>query len=140
MPALEAAGTERYPRTLPSQVGIPKAAESTVVVGCFNDLDAVETVIRRNANELACVLAEPILADAGIIPPVPGFLEGLRQICDENEVLLIFDEVITGFRVSLGGAQELYGGNAGHHLRGQGARRRHAGGGGVRRQEGDHGA
>jgi glutamate-1-semialdehyde 2,1-aminomutase len=55
------------------------------------------------------VLAEPILGDAGIIPPVPGFLQGLRRICDENDVVLIFDEIITGFRVSLGGAQELYG-------------------------------
>ena len=109
MPALAAAGTERFPRTLPSQAGIPKSAEDVVIIGCFNDLEAVEAVIRRNAGELACVLAEPILADAGIIPPEPGFLEGLRRICDENSVLLIFDEIITGFRVSLGGAQELYG-------------------------------
>ncbi|MFA4965079.1 MAG: aminotransferase class III-fold pyridoxal phosphate-dependent enzyme [Thermoleophilia bacterium] len=109
MPALEAAGTERYPRTLPSQAGIPKAVEGTVVVGCFNDLDAAEALIKRNADQLAAVLSEPILADAGIIPPEPGFLEGLRRICDENGVLLIFDEIITGFRVSLGGAQELYG-------------------------------
>jgi glutamate-1-semialdehyde 2,1-aminomutase len=109
VPALEAAGTERFPRTLPSQVGIPKATESTVIIGCFNDLDAVETLIKRHRDELACVLAEPILADAGIIPPERGFLEGLRRVCDENDVLLVFDEVITGFRVSLGGAQELYG-------------------------------
>jgi glutamate-1-semialdehyde 2,1-aminomutase len=107
--AMEAAGTERVPRVLPSSAGIPKALEDTMVIGCFNDLDAVETVIKRSRDELACVLAEPILADAGIIPPVPGFLEGLRRICDENGVLLIFDEIITGFRVSLGGAQELYG-------------------------------
>jgi len=78
-------------------------------VGCFNDLDSAEQLIRRNADELAAVLSEPILADAGIIPPEPGFLEGLRRVCDENGVLLIFDEIITGFRVSLGGAQELYG-------------------------------
>ena len=90
------------------RAGIPKALEDTMVIGCFNDLDAVETVIKRNRDQLACVLAEPILADAGIIPPEPGFLEGLRRICDDNGVLLIFDEIITGFRVSLGGAQELY--------------------------------
>ena len=106
--AMGAAGTERFPRVLPSSAGIPRALEDTMVIGCFNDLDAVETVIKRNRDQLACVLAEPILADAGIIPPVPGFLEGLRRICDENGVLLIFDEIITGFRVSLGGAQELY--------------------------------
>ena len=66
-------------------------------------------MIKRNAGQLAAVLAEPILADAGIIPPEPGFLEGLRTICTDNDVLLIFDEIITGFRVSLGGAQERYG-------------------------------
>ena len=109
VPALEAAGTEKFPRTLPSLAGIPRTFEDNVIVGCFNDLDSAEQLIRRNADQLAAVLAEPILADAGIIPPVPGFLEGLRRICDECGVLLIFDEVITGFRVSLGGAQELYG-------------------------------
>ncbi len=109
MPALEAASTERFPRTLPSMAGIPRAVEETVIVGCFNDLDSAEELIRRNAGELAAVLSEPILADAGIIPPEPGFLEGLRRLCDEYGVLLIFDEIITGFRVALGGAQELYG-------------------------------
>ena len=109
VPALEAAGPEKFPRTLPSLAGIPRAFEDTVVVACFNDLDSAETLIKRHAHELAAVLAEPILADAGIIPPEPGFLQGLRRICDENGVLLIFDEIITGFRVSLGGAQELYG-------------------------------
>jgi glutamate-1-semialdehyde 2,1-aminomutase len=108
VPALEAAGIERFPRTLPSQNGIPKAVEETMIIGCFNDLDSAETIIKRNRDQLAAVLSEPILADAGIIPPEPGFLEGLRRICDENGVLLIFDEIITGFRVSLGGAQELY--------------------------------
>jgi len=107
--AMAAAGTERYPRTLPSSAGIPRALEATMVIAPFNDLDAVETLIKRHRDELACVLAEPILADAGIIAPVPGFLEGLRTICDENGVLLVFDEIITGFRVALGGAQELYG-------------------------------
>jgi glutamate-1-semialdehyde 2,1-aminomutase len=109
VPALGAAGSEKYPRTLPSLAGIPKAVEETIVVGCFNDLDSAETLIKRHKDELAAVLSEPILADAGIIPPEPGFLEGLRRLCDENDVLLIFDEIITGFRVSLGGAQERYG-------------------------------
>ena len=109
VPALEAAGPERFPRTLPSLAGIPRAFEDTVIVGCFNDLESAEILIKRHAHELAAVLSEPILADAGIIPPEPGFLEGLRRICTENDVLLIFDEIITGFRVSLGGAQELYG-------------------------------
>jgi glutamate-1-semialdehyde 2,1-aminomutase len=108
-PALDAAGPEKFPRTLPSLAGIPRAVEATVIVGCFNDLDSAETLIKRHAHELAAVLSEPILADAGIIPPEPGFLEGLRRICDENDVLLIFDEIITGFRVALGGAQERYG-------------------------------
>ncbi|HQG04391.1 MAG TPA: aspartate aminotransferase family protein [Thermoleophilia bacterium] len=109
MPDLETAGLEKYPRTLPSGAGIPKAVEDTVVVGCFNDLESVEELMRRHGHELAAVLAEPILADCGIIPPEPGFLEGLRRLCDEYGVLLIFDEIITGFRVALGGAQERYG-------------------------------
>ncbi len=108
-PPFDAAGYERYPRTVPSLGGIARASQESVIVGCFNDLDAVEKVVRRNAGQLAAVLAEPILADAGIIPPEPGFLEGLRTICTDNDILLIFDEIITGFRVSLGGAQELYG-------------------------------
>ncbi|NLE22773.1 MAG: glutamate-1-semialdehyde 2,1-aminomutase [Actinobacteria bacterium] len=109
VPAADAWGTEKFPRTLPSGAGIPRVMEETVVVAPFNDIEAVEVLVKRHRDQLACVLAEPILADAGIIQPVPGFLEGLRRICDENDVVLIFDEVITGFRVSLGGAQELYG-------------------------------
>lgn len=109
MPALEAAGREAFPRTLPSQAGIPKAVEDTVVIAPFNDIDAVEVLVKRNRDELAAVLAEPILSGAGVIAPLPGFLENLRRICDENDVVLIFDEIITGFRVSLGGAQEHYG-------------------------------
>ena len=107
--ALGAAGTEKYPVTQPSSAGIPKAVQDTVIVGCFNDLESAETLIKRHAHELAGVLSEPILADCGIIPPEPGFLEGLRKLCDEHGVLLIFDEIITGFRVALGGAQERYG-------------------------------
>ena len=107
-PPLDAAGYERFPRTVPSLGGIPRAAEEAIIVGCFNDLESAERIIKQNASELAAVLSEPILADAGIIPPEPGFLEGLRTICDDNGVLLIFDEIITGFRVALGGAQQLY--------------------------------
>jgi len=109
LPALGAAGTERYPRTLPAGAGIPRAVEETVIVGCFNDLEGVDKLLRRNADQLAAVLCEPVLASSGVIAPEPGFLEGLRRICDECGVLLIFDEVSTGFRVALGGAQELYG-------------------------------
>lgn len=108
-PPLEAAGRERFPRTLPSWPGVPKALEETVVVAPFNDIDAVEVLVRRHRDELACVVAEPVLSGAGVVPPAPGFLEGLRRICDENEAVLVFDEVVTGFRVALGGAQELYG-------------------------------
>ena len=107
-PPLDVAGYERFPRTVPSLGGIPSGAQSDVIVGCFNDLDSAEKIIKQRRGELAAVISEPILADAGIIPPVAGFLDGLRTICDDNGVLLIFDEVITGFRVSLGGAQELY--------------------------------
>jgi glutamate-1-semialdehyde 2,1-aminomutase len=107
-PPLEVAGFERFPRTVPSGGGIPGGAQSDVIVGCFNDLDGAERLIRQRRGELAAVISEPVLAGAGVIPPEQGFLDGLRRVCDENGVLLIFDEVMTGFRVSLGGAQELY--------------------------------
>lgn len=95
------------PFTLPESAGLnPKALEDTLVLP-FNDLDGVREVVE--SEDLACVILEPILGAGGFIPPEPGFLEGLRELCDESGTLLIFDEVITGFRLALGGAQELFG-------------------------------
>jgi glutamate-1-semialdehyde 2,1-aminomutase len=107
-PPLDVAGPERRPYTVRFGAGIPRVMEECVIAGPYNDLDAVEQIVRQNQGELAAILCEPIMANAGIIPPADGWLDGLRRICDETGVLLIFDEVITGFRVALGGAQELY--------------------------------
>ncbi len=84
-------------------LGIEAAAEGRVVP--YNDLEAVEGVIEG----AACVFVEPVAGNMGVVPPAPGFLEGLRGLCDESGALLVFDEVITGFRVARGGAQERYG-------------------------------
>ena len=75
----------------------------------FNDLEAVEKAVVENRDEIAAVIVEPVAGNMGVIPPAPGFLQGLRDITAEMGIVLIFDEVITGFRVSQGGAQALYG-------------------------------
>jgi glutamate-1-semialdehyde 2,1-aminomutase len=89
---------------IPSSPGVPAAVTAGTVVAPYNDLEAVEA-----AGELAAVLVEPVAGNMGVVPPEPGFLEGLRRICDETGALLVFDEVITGFRVARGGAQERFG-------------------------------
>ena len=75
----------------------------------YNNLSSVEALIAANKNEIACIIIEPVAGNMGCIPPVKGFLEGLRTLCDANNILLIFDEVMTGFRLAKGGVQELYG-------------------------------
>ncbi|MFZ1575989.1 MAG: glutamate-1-semialdehyde 2,1-aminomutase [Chromatiaceae bacterium] len=93
----------------PSSPGVPAAlAELTLTLG-YNDLDQVREVFARRSDDIACIIVEPVAGNMNCIPPVPGFLEGLRGICDAYGALLIFDEVMTGFRVALGGAQALYG-------------------------------
>ena len=84
----------------------PKTTEDTYAVP-YNDLEAAEEKAKK--HDLACIVLEPVMGAAGFITPEPGYLEGLREICDDNGALLIFDEVITGFRLGLGGAQEYYG-------------------------------
>lgn len=94
---------------LPDSPGVPRAlAELTVTVG-FNDLAAVEAVFAEQGERIACVIVEPVVGNAGFIPPEPGFLEGLRNVTRRYGALLVFDEVMTGFRVALGGAQERFG-------------------------------
>lgn len=84
----------------------PKTIEDTYAVP-YNDLEATEEQAKK--HDLACIILEPVMGAAGFLTPEPGYLEGLREICDENDALLIFDEVITGFRLGMGGAQEYYG-------------------------------
>ncbi len=93
----------------PDSAGIPAALAALTLTLPFNDLEAVRAAFAQHRGEIAAVILEPLPANAGLIPPEPGFLEGLRQICTEHGALLIFDEVMTGFRLGLGGAQELFG-------------------------------
>ena len=90
---------------IPSSPGVPDAVVADTVVVPFNDLDAVVGVVEG----AACVFVEPVAANMGVVPPAPGFLEGLRRLCDRSGALLVFDEVVTGFRIARGGAQERVG-------------------------------
>jgi len=92
----------------PSSEGVPSEVAKNTLVSRFNDEKIASKIIRDHSNELAGVIVEPVLGNIGPILPRPGFLETLRKVTEENEVLLIFDEVITGFRLSMGGAQEYY--------------------------------
>ena len=94
---------------LPSSPGVPRGAAGDTIVTAYNDVDAAAAAVERYGEGLAAVIVEPIAGNMGVVPPVPGFLEALRTLCDASGALLVFDEVITGFRVARGGAQELYG-------------------------------
>ena len=94
---------------LPSSPGVPRGAAGDTIVTAYNDVDAAAAAVERYGEGLAAVIVEPIAGNMGVVPPAPGFLEALRALCDASGALLVFDEVITGFRVARGGAQELYG-------------------------------
>lgn len=94
---------------LPDSPGVPAALANLTVSIPFNDLEAVEAVMKKEGGDIACLILEPVVGNMGVLPPEPGYLEGLRRLCDEHGVVLIFDEVMTGFRLALGGAQERYG-------------------------------
>jgi glutamate-1-semialdehyde 2,1-aminomutase len=94
---------------IPDTAGVPKSFADTTIALPFNDLDAVETAFRDKGGEIAAVIVEPVAGNMGCVPPKPGFLAGLRQITEKHGAILIFDEVMTGFRVNYGGAQKLYG-------------------------------
>jgi glutamate-1-semialdehyde 2,1-aminomutase len=94
---------------LPDSRGVPAALAALTLTLPFNDLDAVHALFRARGHEIAALIVEPVAGNMGVVPPAPGFLAGLREITARHGALLIFDEVITGFRLAYGGAQELYG-------------------------------
>ena len=94
---------------LSDSAGVPAAFAATTISVPFNDLAAVEQAFENHAGKIACVMVEPVAGNMGCVPPAPGFLEGLRSLCTKHGALLIFDEVMCGFRVAYGGAQTLYG-------------------------------
>src|SRR3990172_3993671 len=106
---LARAGSGAATFAIPDSLGVPGNVVDQTVVVPFNDLEAVRGQIEENPNRLAAVVVEPVAGNMGIVPPKEGFLRGLRDLCSRDGALLIFDEVITGFRVGPGGAQELYG-------------------------------
>jgi glutamate-1-semialdehyde 2,1-aminomutase len=106
---LVAAGSGLLTLGIPSTPGVTKGAAADTIVLPYNDLGPVREVLEREGEQVAAIILEPIAGNMGVVPPKSGFLAGLRALCDEFGVVLIFDEVISGFRVALGGAQELYG-------------------------------
>ncbi|WP_234568106.1 glutamate-1-semialdehyde 2,1-aminomutase [Rhodohalobacter sp. 614A] len=92
----------------PSSPGVTKGTAKDTLNADYNDLDSVEKLLKKNKDNVAAIIVEPVAGNMGCIPPQPGFLEGLRKLCDDYETVLIFDEVMTGFRLARGGAQERF--------------------------------
>jgi glutamate-1-semialdehyde 2,1-aminomutase len=108
-PDLARAGPDEQPRAVPASRGMPQASADLFIPLPWNDVGAVERALRDHAGEIAAVLTEPVMCNCGVIPPAPGYLEALRDLTREAGVLLIFDEVKTGFRLAIGGAVETFG-------------------------------
>ncbi len=103
------AGSGALTQGVPSSAGVPAAFAKHTLTLPFNDLAAVEQMLAEVGSEVACIIVEPVAGNMNCVPPAPGYLQGLREQCDKHGVVLIFDEVMTGFRVALGGAQAHYG-------------------------------
>jgi glutamate-1-semialdehyde 2,1-aminomutase len=106
---LASAGSGVATLGLPSSPGVPPATTKDTIVCKYNDVDAVASTVAEYGEGLAAIIVEPVAGNMGVVPPQPGFLQALRDLCDAAGALLIFDEVITGFRVARGGAQERFG-------------------------------
>jgi glutamate-1-semialdehyde 2,1-aminomutase len=106
---LASAGSGLATLGIPSSPGVPTGVAADTVVTIYNDSDATAAAVERFGEGLAAIVVEPVAGNMGVVPPAPGFLEALRALCDACGALLVFDEVITGFRVARGGAQERYG-------------------------------
>ncbi len=94
---------------VPNSPGVTAGTARDTLLAPYNNLNRVKELISENKGEIACIILEPVAGNMGCIPPVDGFLQGLRQLCNDNDILLVFDEVMTGFRLAAGGAQELFG-------------------------------
>jgi len=94
---------------IPTSMGVPGSVTAHTIVAPYNDAVAAAAAVAEYGEGLACIIVEPVAGNMGVVPPDPGFLQVLRKLCDASGALLVFDEVITGFRVARGGAQQLYG-------------------------------
>ncbi len=106
---LVGAGSGALTQGTPDSKGVTKGTAKDTLIAKYNDLESVRLLFESNDKEVAAVIVEPVAANMGVVPPDGGFLQGLRELCDKNGALLIFDEVITGFRLAVGGAQEYFG-------------------------------
>jgi len=102
-------GSGLLTENVPDSAGVPASYAAKTLIARYNDLDSVRELFDQHKDEIAALIVEPVAANMGVVPPQPGFLEGLRKITEENGTVLIFDEVITGFRLSYGGASQYYG-------------------------------
>lgn len=105
----QVAGSELAPVKVPESLGIPEDTLRNTIVIPWNDLDIVEKTIKKRANEIAAVITEPISMNYGVVLPEEGYLEGIRELTEAHDIVMIMDEVVTGFRLALGGAQEYFG-------------------------------
>ena len=108
-PFLVKAGSGATTLGIPTSPGVPAAVVADTLLARYNDLESVSTLCAAHDGSIAALIVEPIAGNMGLVPPANGFLEGLRELCDRHRIVLIFDEVISGFRASAGGAQGLYG-------------------------------
>lgn len=106
---LIAAGSGALTFGVPDSLGVTKGTAQDTLIATFNDLAILENMLELNKEQVAAIILEPVVGNMGCVPPSPGYLQGLRSLCDKHQVVLIFDEVMTGFRLSHGGAQQLYG-------------------------------